>query len=339
MSVTIYDVAKKAGVSIATVSRVVNNNYPVKKETREKIEKVIKELNYKPNEIARSLILKTTSNIGIVVPGITNPFFPTIGEEIHRTLKKEGFIISLCSTEGDPKIEVELIENLISRNMDGIIAIDPSVENLKSGYFEEINKVIPTIVINGNANMSKCNFVSYDERVGTMEAFEYLLKLGHEKIIFVRGDRSLSYDLKEKMYKQVIKGNDLSYEKVISVGMGNSLDVVKRTEDIFYDFLKSDDVGTAVFACNDLMAVGILNACNKKGIDVPKDMSIIGFDNTLFSRISHPKLTTVDLKIEEIGKAAALELMDIINEESYITKKIVFDTGLVTRESCAKRIR
>ncbi len=336
MSITIHDVAERSGVSIATVSRVVNNNYPVKKETREKVEKAIKELEYKPNEIARSLVLKTTSTIGIVVPGITNIFFPTIVEEINRVLVEEGFIISLFITEGDPNIERNLIGNIISRNIDGMIIIDPSAENLKGNYFEKICKKIPTIIISGNIN-NKYNFVSYDEEVGTIKAFQYLLELGHKEIVFVRGDRSLSYDLKEKIYKQFIEENNLEYEKIVSVGMGNSLAAVKETERIFVEFLSSEKLGTAIFACNDLMAVGIIKACNKMKIRVPEDMSVIGFDNTLLSSINHPKITTVDLNMKKAGRIAALELINIIKNKSIFTKKIVYETKLIIRESCGNK--
>ncbi len=338
MAITIHDVAEKAGVSIATVSRVINNNYPVKDETRKKIEKAIEELGYVPNEIARSLILKSTSSVGIIVPGITNLFFPTIVEEINKTLRDEGFIISLFTTDGDPKTEKKLVDNIISRNMDGIIVIDPSVDNLENGYFEGVSKKIPTIIINGNTNKYNCNFVSYDEEVGTKEAFNYLLELGHKEIVFIRGDKSLSYDLKENIYRKFIRDNNLKYEKVISVGMGNSLDVVEKTQEIFEKFLSLNRKATGVFACNDLMAVGVINACNKSGIKIPEDMSVIGFDNTLLSNISHPKITTVDLNMKEIGQTAAFEIMNMTKKNIVSTKKIVYDTKLIHRESCGKRV-
>ena len=337
MVVTIHDVARQVGVSIATVSRVINNNYPVKEETREKIERAIEELGYVPNEIARSLILKSTSSVGIVVPGITNLFFPTIVEEINRILVNSGFTMSLYSTGGDPEMEKVVINSIISRNMDGIIAIDPSIENLDNNYFQDLCKEVPTIIINGNTDKYKCNFISYDEEVGTREAFQYLLELGHREISFVRGDRSLSYDLKEKLYRQFIRENNLNYEKIISVGMGNSLEVVEKTGEICREFLNSKTMGTAVFTCNDLMAVGVINACNKLKIKVPEDLSVIGFDNTLLSSITHPKITTVDLKMKEIGKIAASELIDMIKEKHILTKKIVHDTKLIIRESCSKR--
>lgn len=335
MIVTIRDVAKEAGVSIATVSRVINNNYPVKEETREKIEKAINKLGYVPNEIARSLILRSTSTIGIVVPGITNLFFSTIVEEINEILIGKEFTISLYSTQGNPNMEKTVIDCIMSRNMDGIIAIDPSIENLENNYFQELSKVIPTIIINGNTNKYGCNFVSYDEEIGTREAFQYLLDLGHRNIDFIRGDRSLSYDLKENIYREFIRDNKLDYENIIPVGRGNSLEVIEKTGQVYEELINNNNRGTAVFACNDLMAVGVINACNRAKIRVPEDVSVIGFDNTLLSNITHPRITTVDLKMKMIGKSAATELVNMIKGKHTKMNKIVFDTKLIIRESCS----
>lgn len=334
MEVTIHDVAKEAGVSIATVSRAVNNNYPVKDETREKIENAIEKLGYVPNEIARSLILKSTSNIGIVVPSITNLFFSTIVEEINRILLSKGFTMSLYSTEGDPDVEKAVVDSITSRNMAGIIAIDPSIENLENSFFSDLYKDIPTIIINGNTDKYDNNFVSYDEEAGAMEAFKYLLDSGHLKISFIRGDKSLSYDLKEKAYREFIKSNNLAYENVVYVGKGNSLEVIEKTGEIIEDLLNSKDCGSAIFACNDLMAVGVLKACNNLNIRVPEDISIIGFDNTLLSSITHPRITTIDLKMKKVGKSAARELVKMIRGKYKKTKKIIYDTELIIRESC-----
>ncbi|MEA4960922.1 LacI family DNA-binding transcriptional regulator [Lutispora sp.] len=336
MSATINDVAREAGVSITTVSRALNNNYPVSKEAREKIEKAVERLNYKPNIVARSLVLKKTSMIGVIIPGITNMFFPIIVEEIDNILRTKGYSLSLCNTRGDCKTEVDLVENIILRGMDGIIAIDPSFENIQNGYYEKINKIIPTIIINANSEEYKCNFVSYDEEAGTVEAFDYLFKLGHSRIAFIRGDKSYSYNLKEKMYKRIIKEKELKYQKIINVGMGNSIEVVNKTETSFKKLLDTQERPTSVFCCNDLMALGVINACNKAGLCVPEDISVIGFDNTLLSDVSHPKITTVDLNMKEIGRIAALELVSIISRGISCRKKTVLDTKLIIKESCSR---
>lgn len=336
MAVTIHDIAKISGFSATTISRVLNNNYPVKKETREVIEKIIEESGYKPNEIARSLIRKTTSNIGVVVPGITNLFFPTIVEEINRVLVNEGFIISLFTTGGYPENEQDVVNNIISRNMDGIVILDPSVENLDNGFLAKVSRHTPTIIINGMTDRNDLNFISYNEETGTVEAFNYLLSLGHKDIVFIRGDKSLSYDLKERVYRNFLKEKNLSYLKVISVGRGNTSEVVNETQKIMSDFLNKENSATAIFACNDFMAVGALNACNNIGIKVPDEMSIIGFDNTIVSSISNPMLTTVDLNMKYIGEKAAKQIMNMVKNKELNADKICFETKLIYRKSCGK---
>lgn len=334
MPITINDVAREAGVSITTVSRVLNNNYPVKQETRLKIESAIEKLNYKPNNLARSLITKKSSMIGVIVPGITNLFFPTIVEAIDEFMKTKGYSIALSNTEGETQKELKLVEELLGRQVDGIIIIDPTIENLRKGFYDKLSKTLPLIIVSGSADSNKCSFVCYDEEVGTIEAFKYLMSLGHKKIAFLRGHKSFSYDIKQKIYHEILEQEKLQYERLVNVGKGNSIEVVERTQKKVEELLSSEDRPTAIFACNDLMAVGVINACNKLGIKVPEQLSIIGFDNTLLASITQPKLTSVDLNMKEIGYRAAVELLDIIETSSKSRKKIILDTSLVVRESC-----
>lgn len=336
MSSTINDVAKKAGVSITTVSRVINNNYPVKRETRKRIENAIEKLNYTPNMAARSLITKKTSTIAVVVPGITNLFFPAIVENIEKTVKELGYRILLCNTGGDFNEERATIENLISRHVDGFIFIDPSIENLNNGYIEKISKENTLIVIKGLGGNYKCNFVSYDEEIGTNEAFKYLYSLGHRKIAFLRGYKSFSYDIKENVYKQFISENNLEYSRIITCSKGNTLEVIENVENEMKKILV-EETPTAVFACNEMMAIGVMNLCTKMKINIPKKLSVIGCDNTILSSITHPKLTSVDLKIKDIGITAAKELINIINGNVNIRRQLVVDTELIVRESCLQR--
>jgi LacI family transcriptional regulator len=336
MSSTINDVAREAGVSITTVSRVLNNNYPVKKETRERIEKAIEKLNYRPNVMARSLITKKSSMLGIIVPGITNLFFSTIVEAIEEITKKEGYNISLFNTGGDYKEEKEVVREIISRQMDGIIVIDPRIENVEAGFYDNICKTLPTVVVNGAPTGLKCSFVSYDEQVGTTEAFDYLIELGHKKIALVRGHKSYSYDIKQKIYMDIVSKNKFAYENIIDVGKGNSIEVVERAQKQFEKIIMEGEMPTAVFACNDLMALGVINACSNLNIKVPGDISVIGFDNTVLANISNPKLTSVDLNMKEIGHRSAVELLSEINNGDRGRRKIIIDTKLVIKDSCSK---
>ncbi|TDT56459.1 LacI family DNA-binding transcriptional regulator [Fonticella tunisiensis] len=338
MAVNISDVAREAGVSISTVSRVLNNNYPVKKETREKIERAIEKLNYKPNIVARSLITRKTSMIGVIVPGITNLFFPTIVETIEEYTKNKGYSISLSDTKGDEVEERNRVEEMLIRQVDGLIVIDPAHENLKKGYYDEISKKIPILIINGLPYGHRCSFVCYDEEAGAREVLQYLFELGHKRIAFVRGDRSLSYDIKEGIYREFIRSKGLEYEKVLNVGMGNSIEVVEKSQMQIEKLLFEEERPTAIFACNDLMAVGVLKACSKLGIKIPENISVVGFDNTLIANIAHPRLTSVDLNIKSIGKIAALELIDIIENRAKMGKKIILNTSLIVRESSSNCI-
>lgn len=333
--VTINDVAREAGVSITTVSRVINNNYPVKQETREKIERAIEKLQYNPNIIARGLIMKRTSVIGVVVPGLTNLFFPTIVEAIDNVTREKGYSISLNNSSGSPELERELVNKMMSMQVDGIIAIDPSAENLDNGYYEKVGSKLPLVVVNANSDRNNLNFVSYNEEVGTVEAFEYLIKLGHKKIAFLRGGNSFSYDIKEKIYLDIIKKNNLKYKKIVQISHGNTIDSIAEAEKSMEKFLQSKDRPSAVFACNDLMGIGVLGACNRLGVIVPEELSICGFDNTLISNISHPKLTTVDLGMNDIGKRAAKEMLNLIEHQNTEKIKVVLNTKLLIRDSCS----
>lgn len=335
MPITINDVAREANVSITTVSRVLNDNYPVKKETKERVQEAIDRLNYKPNVMARSLITRKTSVIGIVVPGITNLFFPTIVEAIEEHIKKSGYSISLCNTGGNPAEEKALIEDIVSKQVDGIVVIDPSKDNVENGFYDRINKEMPLVLVGALTSSHIFNEVSYDQDVGTMEAFDYLLKLGHTKIAFVRGHKSFSYDIKETIYKNIVKDHSFLYEKIVNVGKGNSIEVVEKSQLKLEELLRSGSKPTAIFACNDLMAVGVINACNILGLKVPEDISVIGFDNTLVSIITHPKLTTVDLNMKEIGYRVALELLRVMRKEKLDSNSVIIDTHLVIRDSCS----
>ena len=206
---TIQDVAKLAGVSITTVSRVLNKNYPVKEETKTKVEKAIKELDFKPNLLARGLIHNKTHTIGILTPSIENLFFSEVIKGIDGYIKQKAYTTFLCNTEGKPENEKLMIENLRNRSVDGIILIDPRTKNIKEGYYENISKQIPLVLINGYSRGVHCNYVLNDGEVGTLEALKYLKELGHTNIAFLRGKHSYSYDIKENMYKLFLKEEGL----------------------------------------------------------------------------------------------------------------------------------
>lgn len=337
MNVTIQDVAKEAGVSITTVSRVINNNYPVKKETREKVEKIIEEMNFTPNSLARGLIKKKTDTVGILVPSITNIFFPLVINGIEHFMEKKGYTLIMCDTK-DRKTEMRQLRNLTERRVDGIISIDPSASIIKKGIYEDLSKEIPIVIINGYNKNIKCNFVINNQEMGVIEALEYLIKLGHKKIAFLRGRNSYSYDLKEEQFYKTLKNNNIEVnnEYIIIVDIGNGIETVDLSMEATLDIMSKDNRPTAILACNDWMALGALHACQKLSIKVPQEVSIIGYDNIIISQMSEPKLTTIDQNMYKLGDLAAKILYENIEKQKHTYQKIILDTKLVIRDSCAE---
>lgn len=335
MKVTIQNVAKEAGVSITTVSRVINNNYPVKEETRKKVEKAIKKLNFRPNVLARGLIHNKTDTIGVIVPSITNLFFPTVVKGIESVLREQGYSIYLCDTDDKEEEEISYVRSLLARQVDGIIVIDPRTKNIKSGFYEETAKEVPLVCINGYNKGISCNFVLNDEETGAAHAMEYLIGLGHRDIAFVRGEKSYSYDLKEKVYREIMeKYKNNENEKIINIGAGNTDETMELTMEKIKKTFENPSHPTAFFACNDLMALGVINACKKVGLDVPNDISVMGFDNIVISSLVEPKITTVDQNMYALGENAAHILIKNINKKDMNTQKVVLEAKLIIRDSC-----
>src|SRR5471030_3020151 len=323
MKITIVDVAKKANVSVATVSRVTSGNYPVKAETKKRVLEVIEELKYIPNMQARELTQQKSSTIGVVVPSINNMFFPEVINGIESILKLNSLSLVLACSNNDDDEERSCVNNLLSKNVSGIIVIDPNTDNIKSEFYHNISKLTPIVFVNGHSVSTNISSVVNDEAMGAGMALNYLLENNHKDILFVRGKGSYSYDIKEKVYKETMTDlNNFNPKNIIDIGNGNSSETVDNTITLFLDILKNSSA-TAVFACNDLMAVGVLNACKKLNLDVPNDLSIIGYDNIDLSKFVEPKLTTIDQNMFLLGTNASMLLLEKIEYDNSYSKRII----------------
>lgn len=333
MKVTIKDVARKANCSVATISRVMNGNYPVKEETRQKVLKAIEALNYIPNMQAKELTKRTSNTIGIVSPSIDNMFFSEVIDGIQKEFKSSYYSIILTCSNNDSEEELSCINNLISRNVAGIIVIDPSTKNIKSKLYDNISNNIPLVFINGFYPTENISSVSNNEAEGASIALNYLIEKNHKDILFIRGKNSFSYDVKEAVYVKKMKElQAFSEENIINIGDGNSKDTVDITAESLTPILESTKA-TAIFCCNDLMAVGVLNACKKLKIKVPNQLSIIGFDNIDLSRYVEPKITTIDQNMFILGSKAANLLAEKIQSNNKFNKRITLNNKLVERNT------
>ena len=337
---TITDVAKLANVSITTVSRVINKNYPVSEKTSKRVNKAIEELGFRPNLLARSLIQDKTQTIGILTPSIENLFFSEVIKGIDNLMGSKEYRSFLCNTKGQPESEREMIDSLLNRSVDGIIVIDPRNENIKNGYYEGISNRIPLVIINGYHEGIQCHFVLNDDYTGTGEALRYLKSNGAKKIALIRGEKSHSYDIKEAIYQKICVKEYGMKPCVLMIQDGNGLETVNQAKErilTYFDNPNKEKEIDAILCCNDFMAVGVLNAARLKGIQVPKELLIVGFDNTIVSQITDPALTTVDHHMSELGKTAARQMIQLIkNNEQDITStctKIMVATNLIVRQT------
>ena len=331
MKATIVDVAQKAGVSVATVSRVVNGNYPVKEETKKKVRQVIEQLQYVPNIQARELNMQRSSTIGVVVPSLYNMFFAEVIDGIEEKLRCDAYSLLLCCAKNDSQQEAKCITDLMSRNVSGIIVISPNTENIETNFYERIVPMQPLVFINSYAKIANISYVANDEDQGTRLALQKLLEYGHEKILFVRGVNSDSYKIKEEAYADIMKQRGLFREEyIINIGEGNSTDTVDNTMLKLMEPLQSLEA-TAILASNDLMGVGAVNACKKLGLAVPGDVSVIGYDNISLSHIVEPKLSTMDQNMKELGSNAAELLIEKIKTGK--NKKVVLTNTFIERET------
>jgi len=330
--VTIQKVAEVAGVSITTVSRVMNKNYPVKEATKKKVMAVVEDLGYAPNLLARSLIQQSSKTIGILTPSLENLFFSEVIKGISHKMKECGYTVFLGVTEGDSSQEKEIITNLIHRQVDGIIMIDPRKEHVLSGYFKKVSKHLPLLLVNGAIDETMCDYVVNDDYAGMNEALNHFMNQGFTNIIFLKGQGSYSYEIKEKMYRAFMVQHHQK-ATVVEIEAGNDVTTVERAKATLLDLLKSKVPPVAILACNDWMAVGALNAGRELGKSIPNELRIIGFDNTIISQITEPKLSTVDQQMMQLGLVAGERLNYMMTHEERSYKKIYVATKLIIRDS------
>lgn len=335
-STTIIDVAKKAQVSVATVSRVVNGNYPVKDSTRRKVLEAIRDLKYIPNIQARELNTQRSSIIGIIVPSLFNTFFAEVVNGIESFTASSGYSLLLTYTKDNPISEKRCMNELLMRNVSGIINISPNTEKVASDFFDQIAERMPMVFINSYVKRQAISYVNNDEQIGTKIALEYLISLGHKNICFIRGDRSDSYEFKQNAYEEIMKKmHNFREDYILNIGAGNSIETVELTAEKVVETLQEKKEITAIFSCNDLMGIGAVNGCHRLGIKVPQDMSVMGFDNILLSNFIEPKLTTMDQNMMTLGWTAASLLMEKIANENKTSRQVVLQNTLVLRDTTA----
>ncbi len=326
---TIYEVSKLAGVSLATVSRVTNKNAKVSDTTRKKVEDAMVTLNYRPNSIAQSLASNRTNSIGIMVSALNGPFFGQMMAGIEQELRAAGKHVIITTGHSNENDEKEGIDFLLSRNCDALIV---HIEALDDQYLQELCKGnTPIYFMSRTIEGLQSNCINLDNEYGGYLAAKAVIEQGHKNIAYISGPL-FKPDAKERLqgYKRALKeynipfNTDLYFEgdfKETGGREGTQL------------FLKKETPFSALVCANDEMAAGAMTYAREHNISLPKDLSIIGFDNIIFSRYIYPKLTTICNPVFEMGQMAAKLALKNVYQHNKLKIKHSFKPSLVTRDS------
>jgi len=331
--VTIKKIAKKAGVSVGTVSKVLNYDKTVSEINKRKVIRIIKELNYRPNRIARSLSKGKTKNVGFIIPDITNPFFPELVRGASDLLISNGYYIFLCSSDNDSNKEDFYINDLVSMWIDGIIIAPSDTENRDIGIFNKI--ISPFVVVDREIKELNKDLIIINNKKGAYEAASYLISNGHRRIVILAGPQYTKTAQNRFMgWKKALEEKALFREEFAFWGNFSIDSGYEMMKKVFNNLGKFD----AVFACNDLIALGAIQAIEEKKYKIPDDISIIGFDDIYLSRFLKSPLTTVKQPIYDMGKIAAEILLDrMSSSKDFVPKKVVIEGNLIERGSVARK--
>ncbi|SUV11093.1 LacI family transcriptional regulator [Priestia megaterium] len=333
---TIKDIARVAGVSVTTVSRALNGYSDVNEKTRQKIAAVARELNYSPNTLARGLVMQKSKTIGLLVSGISREsvkdnFTFEVLCGVNERASTLGYDLILFNTNTMMQREKTYTQLCRERRVDGAIIQGIKKEDL---YLKEVvESDIPCVLVDIPVHSNSVGYVTTDNALGAKKAVEHLAGLGHQHIGMINGHED-AFVSQERLngYREALKECGLSFrsEWVVS---GNFEE--KKAEKAACELLNRHKEVTAIFCASDLMALGALKACKELGLDVPKDISIVGYDNIVLASYSSPNLTTVGQEVYQIGYEAADLLIEMLEGKETNMERYL-DTKLIIRESTAK---
>ena len=330
MPPTMRDVAEASGVSIKTVSRVVNDQGEIKDETRQRVLDAIQKLGYRPSKVARALVTRRTDTIGLLVGDISNPYFSEVAHGVLDVAQEQEYDVFLCNTDGTPVTEKRALFSLIDHNVDGAI-IYPTYENLS--WLEEFSSPVrPLVLVNTTIDSgSGVGIVRTKIAEGACLAMDYFINKGHRVIGMIAGEVAPIDSISRVVgYRQSLEKHGIPFQEdmvilgppVIEHGFEAAKILFERNPDL-----------TAIFCYNDLLAMGAIQRCKEMGLRVPGDCAIIGFDNIRFAEMIDPPLTTIHVDKYEIGKRSASLLLDMLGDPEGDYPPIYINAELVVRES------
>jgi LacI family transcriptional regulator len=330
---TIKDVAQRAGVSTSTVSHVVNETRFVSLETRERVLAAMKELGYRPNRLASSLRKNQTHTLGVLLPNSANPYFAEILLGIESACFDHGYNIILGNANDDAERELAYLRVLLARQVDGVLLIS-------SGAYEQSVDLlaayeIPVVMVDRSANLSIVDEIFTDNYQGGLMATNYLLDLGHRRIACIMGPSFLTPSAdRVHGYRDALQARNIPHDDALCIIGDFQLGGGYRA---CQQLLNLDQPPTAIFACNDLMAVGAMCAIQEHGLHVPDHISVIGYDDIPLASYSVPRLTTIAQPAQKLGQLAVKKLIEQLQQNNGLPKqpsREILPVSLVERSSC-----
>ncbi|WP_438864706.1 LacI family DNA-binding transcriptional regulator [Neptunicella sp.] len=328
---TIYEVSKLAGVSLATVSRVTNGISSVSEKTRQKVLDAMDELNYRPNSIAQSLASNKTDTIGYVVPELHGSFFGSMMSGSDKVLRSAGKHMFIAPGHSNEKDEKEAIEVLLGRRCDALIL---HLEAISDDYLIDLAKEnVPFVVVNRYIESISENCISMDNRLGGYLATQELIKHGHRSIAYIAGSLWKA-DARERLegHKKALQEANIPYDDSL---MYEGDFQGHAGEEGIRALFKQGKPFTAVACANDEMASGAINAIREENLNIPEDISVVGFDNVEYSNYLTPKLTTIHYPMDDIGKMAASWILNKVYDRRAMELTHIVQPKLIVRHSVA----
>ena len=329
---TIKDVAEKAGVSTTTVSHVINKTRFVSEDLAKRVADAVRELDYQPSGLARSLRTRASGTIGIVIPDITNPFFAEVVRGIEDYCYEHGYSVFLCNSDGTPEKEYHHLKLLREKGVDGFVLVSAGDDRESLDLLERSD--IPKVIIDRQVDRVNIDSVLIDNFKGGYLATRHLLELGHTRIGCITGPSQLTPSGQRlNGFTQALSEHGIMIDEELVVTGDYRSDSGGKC---LVRLMQANIPPTAVFACNDIMAIGAMAAARQLGYNVPAQLSIVGFDDIAMASMVIPKLTTIAQPKRELGETGAkLLLKRIVKENHKKETTIVLEPTLVIRESSA----
>jgi DNA-binding LacI/PurR family transcriptional regulator len=313
MSVSIKDIAKAAGVSHSTVSRALSDSPLVSVDTKERIQRIAREMDYSPDAQARSLVMGRTKTIGVVVTTITDPFIAEIVQAIESTAHDHGYSVLLASSNAEPEREIAAVETFHSKRVDGVVVTSSRVGALYQDHLDRLG--VPVVLVNSHSEQrGPYTFsINVDNRHGGWLATKHLIELGHRRIAYVTGPADHSDDQGRLAgYREALRQAGIGFESALVVpGTGRA----GGGERALPELMAMADRPTAVFCYNDMTAVGLLRVARQTGVPVPEELSVVGFDDIPFALYVQPPLTTISQPKPRMGKQATDMVLALLSSE------------------------